>query len=198
MLTIPQTLTNEGLTFLKALASKNNGGVFLEIGPLFGSSTDTISQGRIIDEPIHSIDTFEDSPWVSRRFGLSLSRTAFDKFTKHIPNLIVHEGLAPDIVQQTWKHKIGFYFDDATHGDPGWSNNFNFFHPFFADDCIICGDDFAGGWPDIVQNVYKYANKHSLKLYVLGRIWAMAHKDDTRIEDAIDSILPKLKNSYID
>lgn len=197
MLKIPQTMTNQGLAFLSALASKNTGGVFLELGPLFGSSTDAIAKGRLIDEPIHSIDTFEDAPWIKKRVGLSLSRAIHSKFTKDISNLIVHEGQSPNVVVDTWKDKIGFYFDDATRNDPEWSDNFNFFKPFFSEDCIICGGDFSGAWEVLLRNIYQYVDEHSLKLFVLGRVWAVTHKDDHRLEEAVDDVLPKLKNSYI-
>ncbi len=198
MTAIPRTMTLAGLSFLSGLASQKKKGVYLEVGPLFGSSTNAINEGRKDDkEPIHTIDTFEPAPWVRKRLGIDLGRDAFDKFTKHITNLHVHQGYAPDIVEDTWKEDIGFYFDDATHGDPGWTNNFDFFSKFFNDETIICGDDFASGWPDIVRNVYKYANDWDVKLYVIGRVWAMARKDEARIEKAIDKAFPKLKGVNI-
>jgi SAM-dependent methyltransferase len=193
----PRTMTRLGLAFLEALASRNEYGSFLEIGPLFGSSTQAIAAGRKIDEPIHTIDTFEPAPWVRRRFGFDLSRELFDEFTGSINNLVVHQGLAPDIVKDSWQDRIGFYFDDATHGDPGWTNNFEFFSQFFGETTIICGDDFASGWPDIVNNVYDIAVSGKLTLYVIGRVWALTHKKEERIVEAINEVCPKLKGVYI-
>ena len=198
MTVIPRTMTKAGLNFLSSLANQKGKGVYLEVGPLFGSSTDAIDKGRAdADVPIHTIDTFEAAPWVRKRLGIDLSRTAFDKFTKHIDNLVVHQGFAPGIVEDTWSDDIGFYFDDATHGDPGWTDNFDFFSKFFNDDTIICGDDFASGWPDIVRNVYKYAEEWDVKLYVIGRVWAMTRTKEKRIEDAIDGAFPGLKDTVI-
>lgn len=192
MNTAPRTMTELGLRYLEALAAEATGGVFLELGPLFGSSTNAIARGRRIAAPIHTIDTFAPAPWVKKRFGIDLNRAVFDKFTAGISNLIVHHGLAPDVVRHGWQDDIGFYFDDATHGDPGWSANFNFFAPFFRGDAILCGDDFAGGWPDIVRNVTSMAETRGLRLYVMGRVWAMTGQDDARIRRAIDTVCPAL------
>lgn len=190
----PRTMTIAGLQFLQALAEQRRSGCFLEVGPLFGSSTNAIDNGRAdATVPIHTIDTFEPAPWVVKRLGIELSREAFESYTNHIENLHIHQGFAPDVVTATWSEKIGFYFDDATHGDPGWTNNYDFFSPFFTEDAIICGDDFAGGWPDIVRNVYKITDAVDAKLYVVGRVWAFTRTDDSRIAGAINAAFPKLE-----
>lgn len=190
----PRTMTLAGLQFLQALATQRRSGCFLEIGPLFGSSTGAIDAGRSdAAVPIHTIDTFDPAPWIVSRLGQNLSREAFDKYTGHIENLHIHQGFAPDVVKDDWAEQIGFYFDDATHGDPGWTDNFTFFEPFFTKDAIICGDDFAGGWPDIVRNVYHLSADLDAKLFVVGRVWAFTQTDDARIENAIDSAFPRLK-----
>lgn len=195
----PRTMTQAGLRFLQSLAAERRTGCFLEVGPLFGSSTCAIAAGRGDETaPIHTIDTFEPAPWVRKRLGRDLSRGAFDGFTAHIPNLTVHQGFAPDIVRGTWSEQIGFYFDDATHGDPGWSANYDFFSPFFTEDAIVCGDDFAGGWPDIVRNVYAIADRLNLRLYVVGRVWAFTCNDDDRIANAIHSAFPRLKGTELE
>lgn len=189
----PRTMTHVGLAFLEALAAQVQNGCILEIGPLFGSSTQALAKGRkTTDTPMHSIDTFEAAPWVRKRFGFDLSREKFDEHTQDISNLTVHQGFSPDVVKNTWSHDIGMYFDDATHGDPGWSDNLNFFRPFFKDDTIICGDDFAGGWPDIVQNVYNIARAEDIRLFIMGRVWALAKENDQRIVNAVNSIFPDL------
>ncbi len=190
----PRTMTLTGLDFLGRLAAQKKAGVYLEIGPLFGSSTNVIHKNRVGTAPIHTIDTFEPAPWVKKRLGFDLSRQLFDKFTSGIDNMVVHEGFAPDVVRESWADDIGFYFDDATHGDPGWSDNFDFFSRFFNSETIICGDDFASGWPDIVRNVYARADEWGVKLYVMGRVWALARQGDERIVEAVNKACPKLKD----
>jgi hypothetical protein len=191
-------MTQHGLRFLEALAGQTRSGCFLEIGPLFGSSTQAIAANRQLDAPLHTIDTFEPADWIVRRMGFNLSRAAFDSHTSHIPDLIVHEGFAPDVVRDSWDQPIGFYFDDATHGDPGWSNNFDFFSQYFTEDAIVCGDDFAGGWPDIVNNVRAIAKSWGVGLYVMGRVWAMTRVDEQRIVAAADGANPGLAGANID
>jgi hypothetical protein len=196
--TAPRTMTVHGLRFLEALASKATSGCFLEVGPLFGSSTQAIAANRQLDAPLHTIDTFEPADWIVKRMGFNLSRAAFDSHTSHIPNLIVHEGFAPDVVRDTWNEPIGFYFDDATHGDPGWSNNFDFFSRYFTEDAIVCGDDFAGGWPDIVNNVSAIAKSWGVGLYVMGRVWAMTRVDEQRIVAAAEIANPGLAGALLE
>lgn len=195
----PATMTEAGRQFLQALASEaDESGCFLELGPLFGSSTQAIASGRRSSATIHTIDTFHPDHWVMRRLGRNLSREAFDEYTRHIPNLVVHEGFAPDVVRDTWSEPIGCYFDDATHGDPGWSDNFNFFSRFFTHDAIICGDDFAGGWPDIPRNVTRIADTWGVGLYVLGRLWAITRGDESRIVRAAERVDPALSGATVE
>ena len=195
----PATMTVAGRQFLGSLAENTSSGCFLEVGPLFGSSTQVIAAARREEQvPIHTIDTFEPADWIVRRLGFNLSRAEFDKYTHHIPNLVVHQGFAPDVVKDTWSEQIGFYFDDATHGDPGWSDNFDFFSRFFTEDAIICGDDFAGGWPDIANNVTRMSKDWGVGLYVIGRVWAMTRTDESRIVDAATATMPKLAGATIE
>lgn len=195
----PATMTEAGRQLLQALAAEaDENGCFLELGPLFGSSTQAIARGRRNSAAIHTIDTFYPEAWVMRRLGRNLSREAFDEYTRDIPDLVVHEGFAPDVVRDTWSEPIGCYFDDATHGDPGWSDNFNFFSKFFTHDAIICGDDFAGGWPDIPRNVTRIAQDWGVGVYVLGRLWAMTRGDESRIVRAGEQIDPGLSGATIE
>jgi hypothetical protein len=194
----PATMTRTGLRYLRALAAESSSGCFLELGPLFGSSTQAIDAGRRRDAPIHTIDTFEPAPWIERRLGRPLSRAAFDRYTASVDRLVVHEGFAPDVVRDTWSEPIGLYFDDATHGDPGWSRNFDFFRRFFTDDAIVCGDDFAGGWPDIPENVTRIAAEWGVGLYVVGRVWAMTRRNEERIVTAAAEVEPQLRGVTVE
>jgi len=194
----PATMTQNGRRFLKSLASQATSGCFLEVGPLFGSSTQAIDAGRRMDAPIHTIDTFEPAAWVERRLGRPLSREAFDRYTSYIDKLVVHQGFAPDIVRDTWSEPIGFFFDDATHGDPGWTNNFEFFSKFFTPDAIVCGDDFAGGWPDITRNVTRIAEEWGVGLYVFGRVWAITKENEERIVEAATDAEPVLAGATLE
>lgn len=193
----PATMTKVGRRFLGRLAAQATSGVFLEIGPLFGSSTQEIAASRRREAPLHTIDTFAPAPWIERRLGRNLSRRAFDEYTSHIPGLVVHEGFAPDVVRDSWSEPIGFYFDDATHGDPGWSNNFDFFSRFFTEDAIVCGDDFAGGWPDIPRNVTRIAEDWGCELFVIGRVWAITRSRPERIATAVEETVPGLAGARL-
>src|SRR5690606_13020569 len=132
------------------------------------------------------------------RVGQPLSRAAFDKYTASIPRLLVHHGLAPAVVRDTWSEPIDLYFDDASHGEQGWTDNLVFFRPFFSPAAIVCGDDFAGGWPDIPENVSRIAREWGVGLYVLGRVWAMTRADEARIVAAAGEVEPDLRGATIE
>ena len=190
----PRTMTLSGLRFLRELAAQRKSGCYLELGPLFGSSTCAIAAGRgTQDATIHTIDTFEPAPWIRRRHGIDLSVEAFESFTQDIEKLKVYQGFAPDVVRGSWTEPVGFYFDDATHGNPGWQANYDFFSPYFTGDAIICGDDFAGGWPDVVRNVYDITAAAEASLFVIGRVWAFTFGDPDRISAAVHAAFPKLR-----
>ncbi len=191
-------MTRTGRRFLRELASQAASGCFLEIGPLFGSSTQAIDAGRRLDAPLHTIDTFEPAEWVERRLGRQLSREAFDNYTAYIDKLVVHEGFAPEVVRDSWSDPIGFYFDDATPVDPGWTDNFDFFSPFFTPDAIVCGDNFAGGWPDVTTNVTRIAADWNARVFVLGRVWAITPHDEDRIIAAAAEAEPVLAGATIE
>lgn len=69
---------------------------------------------------------------------------------------------------------IDLFFDDATHGDPGFSDNMNYFIPRVRPGGIICGDDFASGWPDIIRNVIKISSGFGVEPEICGRVWAIS------------------------
>ena len=72
--------------------------------------------------------------------------------------------------------------------------NFNFYKPFFGKNTIICGDDFAYGWPDIVKNVRQLSEKYKKNFYVIGRLWAMglSNRADLVIQRALNNLYPKM------
>lgn len=188
----PRTMTKIGLQFLKSLAKyaptdADDAAVILEIGPLFGSSTQALAAGRRGGAEIHTIDTFESAPWIEERLGEALSRSAFDKYTSDIPNLVIHQGYSPDVVRDSWDKPIALYFDDATHVNPPWLANFTFFAKTFRPDAIISGDDFATGWPDVIRSVRGVAAGLGVEVFVLGRVWAMSH-DRARIVAALNCV----------
>ncbi|KPP83731.1 MAG: putative O-methyltransferase [Rhodobacteraceae bacterium HLUCCA08] len=174
-LDIPRTMTLDGLRYLGALArTVPEGGTIVEIGPLYGSSTWVLSKNAHPSVRIVSIDTWEPQDWIPRRlpeapaFGLD----AFRAFVADCPNVEPIQGFSPACVQG-WSDRVDLIFDDATHGDPGFSENINFFLPHLREGGIVCGDDFASGWPDIIRVVKKLATDWGTWPEVAGRVWAI-------------------------
>jgi hypothetical protein len=131
---------------------------------------------------------------VRKRFGFDLSRERFDHYTKDIANIDVIQGYSPQIVEGVWGHKIDVYFDDATHGNPNWMENYNFFEPYFTEHAVLCGDDFAAGWPDVVKNVEALAQKYETVCYVIGRLWAigLSKEANEALQRVVERIYPQI------
>lgn len=173
--TIPRTMTMAGLHYLGRLArSVPEGGVILELGPLYGSSTWVLSQNSHPTVTVYSVDTWASQEWIARRlpdappFGID----AFRHFVSDCPNVEPIQGMSPQVLEG-WSREIDMFFDDATHGDPGFSANVNFALPFVKSGGILCGDDYASGWPDIIRVVDSLAAERGVRPEVCGRVWAI-------------------------
>jgi hypothetical protein len=182
---IPRTMTIEGLKALGVLASmvpKN--GIIVEIGPLYGSSTWVLSKNADPSVTIYSIDTWEDMPWISKRLpdAPKFSIDSFKKYISDCDNVIPIKGFSPDIVKDSWDRGIDMYFDDASHGNPYFIDNLNFFDNFINESAIICGDDYAAGWPDIPNEVFNYSKIYGQYPSVLGRLWSVVKSHNKKID----------------
>lgn len=175
---IPSTMTSDGLDFLGMMArSVPENGVIVEIGPLFGSSTWVLAKNAHPSVKVFSIDTWEPAPWIDKveakfRNCKPFSKDAFLYYTRDCPNVTAIQGWSPEVVKD-WDLPIDIFFDDATHGDPGFSENVNFFLPFVKQNSILCGDDYSSGWPDIVRVVDDLGEQWGVHPEVSGRVWAM-------------------------
>ena len=176
-------MTSDGLDFLGMMAkSVPKNGVIVEIGPLFGSSTWVLAKNADPSVRVFSIDTWEPAPWIDKveakyRNCKPFSKDAFLYYTRDCPNVTAIQGWSPEVVKD-WDLKIDMFFDDATHGDPGFSENVNFFLPFVKENSILCGDDYSSGWPDIVRVVDDLGEKWGVHPEVSGRVWAMRKPTD--------------------
>lgn len=187
---IPSTMTSDGLDFLGMMAkSVPQNGVIVEIGPLFGSSTWVLAKNAHPSVKVFSIDTWEPAQWIDKveakyRNCKPFSKEAFLYYTRDCPNVTAIQGWSPEVVKD-WGLPIDMFFDDATHGDPGFSENVNFFLPFVKDGSILCGDDYSSGWPDIVRVVDDLGESWGVHPEVSGRVWAM-RKPDPKTENKSD------------
>lgn len=176
---IPYTMTIEGMRYLGELAhSVPEDGLIVEIGPLFGASTWVLAKNSKPSVRIVSVDTWEPAQWIDqieakfpgcRPFGLE----AFEHYVSDCDNVVAMQGWSPDIVRDMNLENINLFFDDATHGDPGFSESLSYYVPRVVEGGIVCGDDYAGGWPDIVKRVDELAESWGLEPEVAGRLWAL-------------------------
>ncbi|XDA96885.1 class I SAM-dependent methyltransferase [Sulfitobacter sp. LCG007] len=173
---IPRTMTMAGLHYLGRLArSVPENGTIVEVGPLYGSSTWVLRHNSHPSVKIFSLDTWDPQPWIERRLpdALPFGKDAYLHYIRDCENVEPIQGWSPQSVAETWDRPIDMFFDDATHGDPGFSANMNFFLPFVRDDGVLCGDDFASGWPDIIRVVTELARRWDAAPEVAGRVWSV-------------------------
>lgn len=175
---IPHTMTLDGLEYLGRMArSVPKNGLILEVGPLFGSSTWVLAKNCHPSVRVISIDTWEPQPWIDTieaKFPgcKPFSKAAFDYYTADCPNVTAIQGFSPEVMGD-FNEPIDLFFDDATHGDPGFSQSLAYYIPRVRAHGIVCGDDFATGWPDIVHGVHKLARSWHASAEVCGRVWAL-------------------------
>jgi hypothetical protein len=175
---IPHTMTVEGLKYLGRMArTVPQNGTIVEVGPLFGSSTWVLAKNAHPSVKVISIDTWEPAPWIDeieKKFPgcRKFSKETFLHHVKDCPNVTAIQGWSPQVMGD-WNQPIDLFFDDATHGDPGFTESLNFYLPKLREGGIACGDDYASGWPDIVRGVSKLSGEWQTFPEIIGRVWSM-------------------------
>lgn len=175
---IPRTMNIAGLEYLGKMArSVPENGIIVEVGPLYGSATWVLAQNSHPSVKVISIDTWEPAPWISnlvRKFPdcLPFSKEAFLHYTQDCENVEAVQGWSPTVMQGR-DEPINLFFDAATRGDPGFSESLAHYVPQVIPGGIVCGDDFAAGWPDIVRNVYSLGEEFGTSPEVSGRVWSL-------------------------
>lgn len=179
---IPHTMTLKGLEFLGRLAKQvPENGTIVEVGPLFGSSTWVLSHNAHPSVKIITIDTWHPQEWVKAieaKFPgcLPFGRAAFEKYIQDCKNVQIVQGMSPEVMKG-FEGPIDLFFDDATHGNPGFRDSLDFYIPKLKPGGIACGDDYASGWPDIVSEVSALGKTWNTKPEIIGRVWAMSKPD---------------------
>jgi len=180
---IPRTMTLAGLEYLGRMArAVPENGVIVEIGPLFGSSTWVLAKNSHPSVKVISVDTWEPAPWIDKieaKFPgcVPFSKESFLHYTQDCDNVEAVQGWSPQVMAGR-DEPIDMFFDDATHGDPGFTESLEHYVPLVKPGGIICGDDFASGWPDIVKNVYKLGDSIGGTPEVCGRVWSLIKPDE--------------------
>lgn len=175
---IPRTMTLAGLNYLGHLArTVPKNGLIVEVGPLFGSSTWVLAKNADPSVRVISIDTWEPAPWidaVEAKFPgcKNFSKDAFLYYTRDCPNVTAVQGYSPGIMGD-WNETVDLFFDDATHGNPGFTESLNFFLPKLRPGGVASGDDYASGWPDIVNGVSALGREWGARPEIIGRLWAI-------------------------
>jgi hypothetical protein len=175
---IPHTMTLQGLEYLGHLArTVPKHGLIVEVGPLFGSSTWVLAKNAHPTVRVISIDTWEPQEWIHKieaKFPgcRPFSKDAFEYYTRDCENITAYQGFSPQILG-SWNESIDLFFDDATHGNPGFRESLDFYVPKLKPGGIAAGDDYATGWPDIITEVRSLGRTWKVQPEIIGRVWAL-------------------------
>lgn len=189
---IPRTMTLQGLGYLGRLArTVPKNGLIVEVGPLFGSSTWVLAKNADPTARVITIDSWKPQEWVKAieaKFPgcKPFSREAFEYYTRDCPNVEIVQGMSPSVMQN-WNGEIDLFFDDATHGRPGFTDSLDFYLPKLKAGGIASGDDYASGWPHIIAGVSDLGHRWGTRPEIIGRVWAMAKPDHTGKSETIYS-----------
>lgn len=197
-LEIPRTMTVHGLEFLGRLAATvPENGKIVELGPLYGSSSWVLAKNSRESVKVYSIDPWESSEWICRRFGkdvLPFSIHAFKEYTADTKNVVPIQGFSPDCVKNWWHDKIDMYFDDSAHGKTPFVENLTFWEPLVWPGGILCGDDYATGWLGLVDAVVELAENWGTTPEVIGRVWAVRKPlPGEKISPSLGNLLPPME-----
>ena len=174
---VPGKMAWDELAFLSELAAHvPSGGKIVEIGPLFGRSTNAIASAAPSAQ-ITSIDTFDNADWIKAYqsklrdvpdFGID----AFRHYTKKFKNVSAIQGYSPTVVQN-WAEPIDMYFEDATHGNPNLKQNMDFWISHLRPGGVVCGHDYTLRFPDVKREADKWAKQWGVRADVVGSLWAL-------------------------
>jgi len=187
---IPRTMTRQGLEYLGRLArTVPKNGVIVEVGPLFGSSTWVLAKNAHPSVRVITVDTWAPQQWVKKLEAKwpgckPFSKDAFDYYTRDCGNVTSVQGYSP-AAMRSWTEPLDLFFDDATHGDPGFTESLDFYIPKLKPGAIAAGDDFASGWPDIVSGVSRLAEHWHTRPEIIGRVWAMVKPGKSAREQSV-------------
>lgn len=191
---IPHNMTLEGLEYLGRMArTVPKGGLILEVGPLFGASTWVMANNCDPSVRVISVDTWEPRSWIGAieaKFPgcKPFSKAAFDHYTRDCPNVTAIQGFSPHVLGD-FKKPIDLFFDDAAHADPSFSESLSYYVPRIRTGGIVCGDDFASGWPDLVRGVHRLAKSWNACPEICGRVWGLVKPGEGEIAPRVYDVI---------
>lgn len=153
-------------------------GTVVETGSLFGRSSFVWAMN--VDP---TVQVFCVDPWVREQWIIDIvekvqnpvmpfSIEAFRYYTQDCTNITTMQGYSPDVAKG-WNRAIDLYFDDSDHGEPGLSRNWSFWIPWVKPGGIVCGDEYAPEYPDVLRKIGELEKAWGTTAEHVGLFWWM-------------------------
>ncbi|ELS03171.1 hypothetical protein Xen7305DRAFT_00028910 [Xenococcus sp. PCC 7305] len=178
---LPGQITKKELVCIAELAQalpKNS--TLIELGSLFGKSSVHWAKNADDSVTIYCVDPWKREKWIQRlekKFNTSFSIETFWENIADSSNVIALQAYSPQDFTD-WNVPVDLYFDDSVHTNPIFKENLYFWLERMKPGSIMCGHDYSPDFPDIVQEVNQLADKLSVELEVIDKIWIIRLPQD--------------------
>ena len=194
---LPGQMTRRELVCIAELAQAlPENSTVVELGSLFGKSSVHWAKNAADSVKIYCVDPWKRENWIKpleKKFDTTFSIDTFWQKIDDSSNVIALQAYSPQDFTD-WNIPIDIYFDDSVHTNPIFRENLYFWLDRMKPGSIICGHDYSPNFPDIVKEVNSLAEKLSLPLEIVDKIWIIRLPKDYHspiyIESTKKSIQP--------
>jgi hypothetical protein len=177
-LQIPRNISEQGLEYLGYLArTVPAGGIIVEVGALFGSSTWVLSKNAAPSVKIISIDPWSSASAkkeIEAKYPDSppLTRENFLRNVADCPNVEAVQGVGPEVIKKQ-KGPIALFFYNRPTRTIELATHLKTLNGMLGPGGIAAGNDFTPSSVDVISSVSILADQWRKKPEVIGRVWAM-------------------------
>jgi predicted O-methyltransferase YrrM len=196
---LPGQMTKQELVCIAELAKalpKNS--VIIELGSLFGKSSVHWAKNASDSVKVYCVDPWKRENWIKpleQKFNTTFSIDTFWKNIGDSSNVIALQAYSPQDFLD-WNIPVDIYFDDSVHTNPIFRENLYFWLERMKPGSIMCGHDYSPDFPDIVAEVNKLADKFSVTVEIVDKIWIIRLPEDYSSSIYLESIKKKTQTNF--
>ena len=171
----------------------------VELGSLFGKSSWHWAKNASNSVNIYCVDPWQRENWIKkleRRFNTTFSLETFWENVAESNNITALQAYSPQDFTD-WNIPLDIYFDDSVHTNPIFRENLYFWLERMKPGSIMCGHAYCASCPDLIKEVDRLAEKLSVQLEIIGKIWIIRlpvdYKSPIYLESIKESIQPDFK-----
>ncbi len=178
---LPGQMTRKELVCIAELAKAlPENSTIVELGSLFGKSSVHWAKNAADSVKIYCVDPWKRENWIKpleKKFNTTFSIDTFWQNIGDSSNVTALQAYSPQDFTD-WNIPVDIYFDDSVHTNPIFRENLYFWLDRMKPGSIICGHDYSPAFPDIVDEVNCLAEKLSLPLEIIDKIWIIRLPED--------------------